>query len=194
VLGSLPGMAIDRSDRASYFPLIEKKHGQPMSYWFDQMAEIKDLKYPEQIAYLRENHGFSQAHANALVLYSRGSTSSRRFDTVEQYLKPCDATTRDTVMTILGVVTAKYRKAEVVMAWNHPMVRLDGQYLFGVNVLKNYLLISPLSGAVIEEFLPRLATYEVNKKTIRVPLDWKVDATLVRDMAAARLAEVRSDG
>jgi hypothetical protein len=50
-------------DRASYFPAIEKKYGQPMSYWFDQMDEIADRKYPEQIAFLRENHGFSQAHA-----------------------------------------------------------------------------------------------------------------------------------
>ena len=24
-------------DRSSYFPAIEKKYGQPMSYWFDQI-------------------------------------------------------------------------------------------------------------------------------------------------------------
>jgi uncharacterized protein YdhG (YjbR/CyaY superfamily) len=185
-------MAIDKSDRASYFPLIEKKHGQPMSYWFDQMAEIKELKYPEQIAYLRENHGFSQAHANALVLFSRGSKSSRRHDTVEHYLAPYDEATRATVLGIFSAITTKYAKLELVIAWNHPVLRHEGQYIFGVNVLKNYLLISPLSGDVIQHFLPRLAVYEVNKKTIRVPLDWTVDATLVRDMAAARLAEVQA--
>ena len=65
-------------DRASYFPAIEKRYGQPMSYWFDQMDEIKDAKYPEQIAYLKENHGFSQTHANALVMYCRGSKSAHR--------------------------------------------------------------------------------------------------------------------
>ena len=32
-------------------------------------------KYPEQIAHLKESNGFSQTHANALVVYSRGSTS-----------------------------------------------------------------------------------------------------------------------
>ena len=185
-------MAIDKSDRASYFPLIEKKYGQPMSYWFDQMKEIADRKYPEQIAYLRENHGFSQAHANALVLYSRGSTSSRRFDTVDQYLKPFAPATRETVLAIFAAITRKNPTMELVIAWNHPMLRFEGQYIFGVNVLKNYLLISPLSGAIIEQFLPRLGAYEVNKKTIRVPLDWKVDAKLLRDMAAARLAEVEA--
>lgn len=39
------------------------------------MAELVDQKYPEQIAHLRENYGFAQAHANALVMYSRGSKS-----------------------------------------------------------------------------------------------------------------------
>ena len=63
-------------DRASYFPAIEKKYGQPMAYWFDVMAELAERTYPEQISYLRENHGFTQAHANALVMYSRGSTTT----------------------------------------------------------------------------------------------------------------------
>jgi hypothetical protein len=184
-------MPIDKSDRASYFPLIEKKHGQPMSYWFDQMAEIKELKYPEQIAFLRENHGFSQAHANALVLYCRGSKSSRRHDTVEHYLAPYDEATRTTVYAIFSAITSKYPKLELVVAWNHPMLRFESQYIFGVNVLKNYLLISPMSSDVIEAFAARLEKFEVNKKTIRVPLDWKVNATLVRDLTAARMAEIR---
>ena len=47
-------------DRASFFPAIEKKHGQPMTYWFGVMDEIKDRKYPEQMAYLQENYGFSR--------------------------------------------------------------------------------------------------------------------------------------
>ncbi|NDA58106.1 MAG: DUF4287 domain-containing protein, partial [Actinobacteria bacterium] len=38
-----------------------------MRYWHSVMKDIVDLKYPQQIAYLKEEHGFSQAHANALV-------------------------------------------------------------------------------------------------------------------------------
>ena len=58
------------SNREDFFPAIEKKYGQPMAYWFDQMAEIAGNKYREQIAYLKENHGFSQTHANALGICS----------------------------------------------------------------------------------------------------------------------------
>jgi len=177
-------------DRASYFPAIEKKYGQPMSYWFDQMDEIADRKYPEQIAYLRENHGFSQAHANALVLYSRGSKSAHRVHTIDEYLEPFDETKRTTVRAIFTAITSKYPKMELVIAWNQPMLKLDGQYIFGVSVLKNHLLIAPWSKAVLDDFAPRLAGYKVNKKTIQVPVDWKPDVKLLRDMAAARMAEI----
>jgi hypothetical protein len=153
-------------DRASYFPAIEKKHGLPMSYWHDQMKLIKDLKYPEQIALLRENHGFSQAHANALVLYSKGNTTSKRFNTLEDFLVPHDATKQKTIKA---------------------MLKVDGQYVFGVSVATKHLLIAPWGEGVIDKFLPKLKDYEVNKKTIKVPVDWKVDTKLLVDMATASI-------
>ncbi len=176
-------------DRSSYFPAIEKKYGQPMSYWFDHMTRIADRKYLEQIAFLREDHGFSQAHANALVLYSRGSRSAHRVGTVDEYLAPFDETKRATVHAILNTITSKYPKMETVIAWNQPMLKLNGQYIFGVMVLTNHILIAPWSKDVLEQFAPRLTDYKVNKKTIQVPVDWKPDAKLLRDMAAARIAE-----
>jgi len=175
-------------DRASYFPAIEKKYGQPMSYWFDVMAQMKDGKYADQMAYLQENHGFSRAHANALVLYSRGNTTSRRFNTFADYLKPLDATKQKTMKAIFAAITAKFPKAELVIAWNQPMVKIDGKYVFGASALKNHLLIAPFNADVIDDFRPRLVDYKVNKKTIQVPVDWKVDKKLVTDLVAASAA------
>lgn len=185
-------MAQTNTDRASYFPAIEKRYGLPMSYWFEQMESVKGQKYPEQIAFLRENHGFSQAHANALVLYCRGSKSAKRFDTLDEYLAPFDETTQTTVRTILTTITRKFPKTETVIAWNHPMIRIDGQYVFGLSVLARYILIGPMGSGVLDEFADRLAPYPVNKKTFQVPLDWKVDKALVRDLAAYRLAEIEA--
>ena len=68
-----------------------------MRYWFGVMKEIADRKYPEQIAFLKEEHGFSQAHANALVMYSRGSKSSKRFDKLSGFLEKHDAVKQKTV-------------------------------------------------------------------------------------------------
>ena len=67
-------MAVADGDRSKFFPAIEKKHGEKIQYWINLLRELETTKYPEQIAYLKEDHGFSQAHANALVMYARGST------------------------------------------------------------------------------------------------------------------------
>ena len=174
-------------DRASYFPAIEKKHGLPMSYWHDQMKLIKDLKYPEQIAYLRENHGFSQTHANALVLYSKGNTTSKRFNTLEDFLTPHDSTKQKTIKAIFKALKTKFPKGEILIAWNQPMLKVDGEYVFGLSVAKNHITIAPWGEGVIEKFLPKLKDYEVNKKTIKVPVDWKVDTKLLVDMVTASI-------
>jgi len=183
-------VAATNPDRSSYFPAIEKKYGLPMSYWFERMQEIAGQKYPEQIAYLRENHGFSQAHANALVLYSRGSTSAKRFNSLDEYLAQFDETKRETVMTVFQAIQSKYPKLELVIAWNQPMFKLGTQYVFGATVLKNHILLAPWSKDVLEAFSERLAGYEVNKKTFKIPVDWKVDKRLLRDIVAARISEI----
>ncbi len=172
-------------DRASYFPAIERKYGQPMSFWFDQMETVKGQKYPEQIAFLRENFGFTQAHANALVMYSRGSTSSRRYNSFDEYLAQCDETAQTTMRAIFAAITSKYPDLVQVIAWNQPMLQSGSSYIFGASVQSKHILIAPFRTEVIDEFRPRLASYKVNKKTIQVPIDWRVDAALLQDIVAA---------
>ena len=161
-----------------------------MDYWFDQMKQIGNLKYAEQIAFLRENHGFSQAHANALVLYSRGNTSSKRFGTLDDYLASADDVKSATVRKIFQSIKAKYPKLELVIAWNQPMLKSGDQYVFGLSVAKNHILLAPWGDKVLAHFESRLSDYEVNKKTIKVPVDWKVDAKLLTDLVKYRLGQL----
>jgi len=174
------------SDRASHFPAIEKRYGQPMSYWFTQMKKVKGEKYADQMAFLQEQHGFSRSHANALVLYLKGSTTSRRYETFDDYLATLDETKARTMRVIFAALTAKFRKAEVVIAWNQPMLKQDGRYLFGASAQKAHILIAPFDADIIDVFRPRLEGYVVNKKTIRVPVDWKVDKKLLVDLVSAQ--------
>ena len=178
-------------DRESFFPKIEKKHGQPMKYWFQVMKDIKDWKYPEQIAFLKEEHGFSQAHANALVMYSRGSKSSKRFSTMDEFLKNEDATKKKTVKAIFKAIQSKYPKTELVISWNQPMLKYEDKYIFGVSISTNHILLAPFDTKILEKFAPKLKDYVVLKKTIRVPVDWKVDEKLLQSMAKEAISKLK---
>ena len=158
-----------------------------MRYWFVVMKDISDLKYPQQIAFLKEEHGFSQAHANALVMYSRGSKSSKRFDDLEGYLMGQGEVKSKTIKKIFKVIQKKYPKLELVIAWNQPMLKMGSEYLFGASILKNHILIAPWNPKVLSAMKQDLQGYKVNKKTLQVPIDWKVDEKLLLKMIKLNL-------
>ncbi len=186
-------MATSDGDREKFFPAIEKRYGEKMAYWFAVMKKLEGKKYPEQIAFLRENYGFSQAHANAVVMYSRGSTSSKRHDTPADYFKSIDPKQAQKVREIFKVIKDKFPELELVIAWNQPMLKSGKEYVFGASVSKNHISIAPW-GDVLKTFAPKFEKLEgvrVTKKTIAVPNDWEVEVKLVQSMVAARLKEIK---
>jgi hypothetical protein len=52
---------------ASYFPSIEAKYGQPISYWKDIIRTQPEMKHMELVTMLKDEHGIGHGHANALV-------------------------------------------------------------------------------------------------------------------------------
>jgi uncharacterized protein YdhG (YjbR/CyaY superfamily) len=179
------------SSREKHFPAIEKKYGEKMAYWFKVMKEIKDEKYPQQIAHLRENYGFSQAHANALVMYSRGSVSTKRHDTPAAYYKTIDPAQAKTIRAIFKLITTKHPKLEHVIAWNQPMVRIGTAYIFGMSASKNHISFNPFSKDVLDQFADEMEDLRVSKHTVAVPNDWKINEKLILKLVKARLAEIK---
>ena len=150
---------------------------------------MESKKYPEQIAHLRENYGFSQAHANTLVMYSRGSKSAQRFANPSDYFKSITPQQAKTVRAIMKTIQSKYPKLELVIAWNQPILHDGSKYVFGISATKGYLLIAPWSSDVLEKLRPELEGYKVNKKTIQIPSDWDIDTKLLHQMVKATLSE-----
>ena len=180
-------------DRTRHWPAIERRYGRPVSHWLDLMAEHADARYPEQIALLREDHGFSQAHANAVVMYARGSTTSSRHTDLDTFLDGKDPAGAATVRAMLEGLVARHPGTTITFAWNQPFLTLDGQRLFSVGVMKAHLLAAPWSVEVLEAFRPALEErgLTVNRKTFRLPIDWEVDAALLDAMVAAELEHGR---
>ena len=175
--------------REAHFPAIEKRYGEKMAYWFKVMAKLEGKKYAEQVAHLKENYGFSQSHANALVMYSRGSKSAARFSSLSDYYKSLDPKQAKLVKAIFAAIKKKHPKLTLVIAWNQPMLKSGEKYVFGVSTSKNHISIAPWSEKVLKKFAPEFKEYRVTKKTIAVPNDWKVDAKVLCDMVAAGVAE-----
>ena len=183
-------MTDSTGDRSKHFPAIERKHDQPMQYWFDLLAGHGEAKYDEQMALLREGHGFSQAHANAVVMTHRGSTTTRRFADPAAYFASLDPAKSATAQAIFAAIQKGVKGLELVMAWNQPMLRNESGYVFGLSAATAHLTLSPWSDDVLREFRERLAGLKVNTKTFIVPIGWKVDAALLQDMAKARITEL----
>ena len=177
-------------DRSTFFPAIENKHGGPISSWLERLAELGDAKYPEQIAYLRENHAFSQAHANALVMYFRGSTTSKRFATPDDYFDALEPTVARTAKAIFDAITATHPDLELVIAWNQPMLRRGDQYAIGMSASTKHILLNPCSADVLLQFADELRDYDVLKRTFKVPIDWEIDVSLLSRLVDTRLAEL----
>lgn len=184
-------MAAERSSRDSYFTAIEKRYGEPMKFWFAVMKKLEGKKYPEQISHLKENFGFSQAHANALVMYSRGSASAKKFEKPAEYFKTLNPIQIKTVKKIFKVIQAKYPKLELVIAWNQPMLKLENEYVFGISVAKSHILLAPWSKDALKKLAPRMANLDVKMKTIGVPNNWEIDEKLLLDLVKVRLSEIK---
>ena len=177
--------------REAHFPAIEKRYGETMAYWFKVMAKLEGKKYPEQIAHLRENYGFSQAHANALVMFSRGSESSKRFATHADFYRSVTPVQAKTMKAIFKAIITKFPQLELVIAYNQPMVKLDKHYIFGSSVSTKHVLIAPWDAKVFKEFAPKFKEGNALKKTIQLPNDWEVDAKLIQAMIKASLANLK---
>ena len=177
--------------REAHFPAIEKRYGETMAYWFKVLAKLEGKKYPEQIAHLKENYGFSQAHANALVMFSRGSESSQRFSTPTEYYASIPAPQAKTIKAIFKAITTKYPELELVIAYNQPMVKVDKHYIFGASASSKHVLIAPWDAKVLKEFAPKFKEGKALKKTIQLPNDWDVDAKLIQAMIKASLANLK---
>lgn len=183
-------MATSSGDRTALFPLIERRYGQPVSHWLGLLNELDDTRYAAQMAYLQEEHGFSRAHANAVVMYARGSTSTKRYVDANAYFATLSAPQAKTARSIFTTLQTTFPDLDLVIAWNQPMLRRGTNYVFGIAAASDHLLLMPWGEGVLKAVAPHLKGLTLNKKTIQVPSDWKVDARLLAAMVNERLQQL----
>jgi uncharacterized protein len=183
-------VAADSGDRTAQFPLIERRYGHPVSFWLKRLGELDDTRYAAQMAYLQEERGFSRAHANTVVMYARGSQSTKRFADSDAYFATLNPTQAKTARAIFAALQKRFDDLELVIAWNQPMLRRGSKYVFGLAAASEHMLLMPWGEGVLEVAPQRLEGLKVKKKTVQIPSDWKVDTTLLTAMVAERLRQI----
>ncbi|MBU6330246.1 MAG: fibronectin type III domain-containing protein, partial [Acidobacteria bacterium] len=96
---------------------------------------------------------------NAVVMTHRGSTTTRRYATAEDYFATLDGQKAATARAIFAAITEKVKGLELVTARNQPMLRAESGYVFGLSAATNHLTLNPFSAAVMTEFAERLHGY-----------------------------------
>jgi uncharacterized protein YdhG (YjbR/CyaY superfamily) len=115
---------------------------------------------------------------------------SSKFKSVEEYLAPQDPTKARTLKSVIDLILAEFPGLESKISWNVPTIHRNGKYVAGICAYKNHLTFSAWSPRVIEDFKVRLGNFVVWKNCLQIPVDWKIDRKLVKDLVRARLAEL----
>ena len=179
-----------QGERARFFPAIEARYGHEIEHWWDVLGHSGLTRYPDQMSLLQDEHGFSRTHANATVMAYRGSSSSSRFASPEDYFASLEATHQQLARDIIDTVLDVDSSLTLVMAWNQPIVRSPADYVFGLSASQADPSINPFSPQVLQVRAGRLSGLDVLTHTVRIPLDWSIDRQLLTEMVSMRLAEI----
>jgi uncharacterized protein YdhG (YjbR/CyaY superfamily) len=109
---------------------------------------------------------------------------------LDDYFESLEPPKGDTLRAVIADVLAQFPELECKLSWNVPQIHRAGDFVFGVSAAKHHLSLSPWSTQVIADFGDRLDGFVVKKNLFQVPVDWEIDSALLRDLVAARLAEL----
>lgn len=113
-----------------------------------------------------------------------------KFESLEEYLDSLDVEKAGTLESIIKYILAQFRQLDVKISWNVPQIHRNGKYVFGLAAFKKHLTLNPWSPQVMAEFKPRLEDYVSGTTTFQVPVDWKIEKKLLKDLVRARLKEL----
>ena len=116
--------------------------------------------------------------------------NSPGFNSVEEYLASVDPAKERTLRSVIDLILAEFPELESKISWNVPTIHRNGKYVAGICAYKQHLTFAPWSPRVIKDFKVRLRKFVVFKNCFQIPVDWKIDRELVKDLVRARLAEL----
>ena len=110
---------------------------------------------------------------------------------VDQYLRGVDEPKRSTLQALRRTILEIVPDAEQVISYRVPAFRVSGKTVAGFAAFKDHLSYLPFSGSVLGQLADELKGYTMTKSSLHFPVDRPLPTSVVRDLIAVRLAELR---
>jgi uncharacterized protein YdhG (YjbR/CyaY superfamily) len=112
------------------------------------------------------------------------------FKSVDEYIASQPEAAQGVLKRVRSTIRRAVPGAEEVISYNIPTYKLHGALVLYFAGWKQHYSLYPATGYLVAAFKDELATYEVNKGTIRFPLSEPVPVKLIERIAKFRAKEV----
>jgi uncharacterized protein YdhG (YjbR/CyaY superfamily) len=113
-----------------------------------------------------------------------------QFASVDDYIAAQPESVHAALSRVRTAIRKALPKADEVISYQIPTYKLDGRAVFYFAGWKEHFSLYPASPELLAAFKKELAAYEINKSTIRFPLNKPVPATLIARIAKWRAKEI----
>ncbi len=110
---------------------------------------------------------------------------------VDEYLRGLDEPKRSTLQALRRTILEIVPDAEEVISYRVPAFRVGGKTVAGFAAFSDHLSYLPFSGSVLGKLADELTGYTMTKSSLHFPVDRPLPKTVVKELIALRLGEVR---
>ena len=110
---------------------------------------------------------------------------------IDDYLRAIDEPKRATLQALRRTILEIVPDAEQGISYRVPAFRTRGNVVAGFAAFKDHLSYLPFSGSVLGQLGDELRDYTMTKSALHFPVDRPLPKKLVKNLIAARLAEIR---
>ena len=118
--------------------------------------------------------------------------AGKRIETIDAYIEDCPEAVRPTLHLLRQTIKEAAPESVETISYKMPTFKLDGQPLVYFGAWKKHIALYPVTDD-LEAAIPELARFKTGKGTVQLPLDQPLPISLIREIVACRLKEVRGE-
>jgi uncharacterized protein YdhG (YjbR/CyaY superfamily) len=115
------------------------------------------------------------------------------YKSVDDYIAAQPQAVRGILEEMRSVIRKALPEAQEVISYQIPAYKIDGAAVIYFSGWKNHYSLYPASKTLVRAFKKELAPYDVEKGTMRFPLDQPVPGALIAAIARKRAQEVAAE-